>query len=93
MKRLVVSLVLAVTCMGLGVSFADDKGMSETKRDECLLISQGCKDATMSIQQKMDKLNAEIKKGQKVYTADELKKLQNKLKETDDMLNNLLYGP
>ncbi|MDD2541970.1 MAG: hypothetical protein PHH28_13130 [Desulfuromonadaceae bacterium] len=93
MKKLVVGLVLAVTCMGLGISYADDKGMSETKKDECLLISQGCRDATMSIQQKIDKLNAEIKKGQKVYTTKELKKLKNKLKETDDMLNNLLYGP
>ncbi len=93
MKKLVVSLVLAVTCMGLGISYADDKGMSETKKDECLLISQGCRDTTMSIQQKIEKLNAEIKKGRKVYTAEELKKLKNKLKETDDMLNNLLYGP
>ncbi|MBW4056808.1 MAG: hypothetical protein HIU83_15695 [Proteobacteria bacterium] len=93
MKKLVVSLVLAVTCMGLGISYADDKGMSETKKDECLLISQGCRDATMSIQQKIEKLNAEIKKGRKVYTAEELKTLKNKLKETDDMLNNLLYGP
>ncbi len=93
MKKLVVSLLLAVTCMGLGVSFADDKGMSETKKDECLLLSQGCRDTTMSIQQKMEKLNAEIKKGQRVYTAEELQKLQDKLKEADDMLNNLLTGP
>jgi hypothetical protein len=38
----------------------------------------------------MKKLNAEIKKGTKVYSADELKKLQDKLNEAEAMLDALM---
>jgi len=87
MKKLVMSLVLAVACMGLGVSYAE---MSKSPKDECLLISKGCKDATMSLQEKIDKLNVEINKGKRVYTADELKKLEDKLKDAEKTLDDLL---
>lgn len=64
--------------------------MSKEEKDQCLLASKGCKDEVDSIQKKMKKLQAEIKKGKKVYTADEIKKLEDKLKEADDMLDKLL---
>lgn len=37
-------------------------------KDECLVISKNRKDEVDSVQKKMKKLNAEIKKGTKVYT-------------------------
>lgn len=93
MKKFVMSLVLAVACMGLGVAFAEDKTAGQIQKDECLLISKGCKDVVMSIQEKIDKLNAEIKKGKRVYTPEEMKKLQEKLNDTENTLNELLTGP
>ena len=42
-----------------------------------------------SIQQKLKKINTEIKKGKKVYSAEELKKLDQKLKEANEILNSL----
>ena len=93
MKKLITQLVLAVACMGLGVAFAEDQEMSKAQKDECLLISKDCKNATLSIQEKMNKLNAEIQKGKRVYTAEELKKLEEKLKDTETMLNQILSGP
>lgn len=93
MKKMVVSLVLAIACMGLGTAFAEDKGMSKAQKDECLLMSKNCQDATLSIQEKIKKLQAEIKKGTKVYTPEDIKKLEDKLKETESTLDKLLTGP
>ncbi len=64
--------------------------MTKEEKDQCLLASKGCKDEVDSIQKKIKKLQAEIKKGTKVYTPDEIKKLNDKLKEADDMLDVLL---
>ena len=67
--------------------------MSKEEKDQCLLASKGCKDEVDSIQKKMKKLQAEIKKGKKVYTAEEIKKLEDKLKEADDLLDALVNKP
>jgi hypothetical protein len=76
--------------MGLSVAFAQEKSMTKSEKDECLLISKDCANETMSIQQKMKKLDAEIKKGTKVYTPAELKRLQDKLKDAEDTLDVLM---
>lgn len=93
MKKMILRVVLAVACMGIGVAFAEDKGMSATQKDECLLVSKDCKNTALSIQEKAKKLEAEIQKGSRVYTAEELKKLEKKLKETEAALDQLLTGP
>lgn len=90
MKKMVVSLVLAVACMGLGVAFAEDNGMAKMEKDECLLVSKNCRNATLSIQEKIDKLQGEINKGTKVYSTEELKKLEDKLKDAENTLDVLL---
>jgi uncharacterized protein YlxW (UPF0749 family) len=68
--------------------FAAD--MTKEKKDECLLASKECKGEVDSIQKKIKKLDAEIKKGKKVYSAEELKKLEMKLEEANKMLDTLL---
>lgn len=90
MKRMVVRLLLVFACMGLSVAFAEDKGMSKAEKDQCLLASKNCQNATLSIQEKMNKLQGEIEKGNKVYTVEEIKKLEDKLKETEKDLDILL---
>lgn len=90
MKKMLVRLVLAVACMGLGVAYADEKGMTKSEKDECLLVSKNCKNTALSIQEKVKKLQGEIKKGKKVYTAEELKKLEDKLKDAENTLDILL---
>ena len=57
--------------------------MSKEQKDQCLLASKGCAGEADTIQQKIKKLNAEIKKGSKVYSAEEIKKLDTKLKEAE----------
>jgi hypothetical protein len=86
MKRIVLFAVAALVMSGSMPVFAAD----DMSKDECLVMSKNCKDEVDSIQQKMKKLNAEIKKGKKVYTSAELKALHQKLKETDEMLDSLM---
>lgn len=59
------------------------------QKDECVLASRNCMNQVDDIQQRIRKLNREIEKGTRVYSAEELKKLQDKLKETSDILRNL----
>jgi peptidoglycan hydrolase CwlO-like protein len=88
MKKVLIAVLTALALSATGMAFAADAPQANTK-DECLLASKGCMNEVDSIQQKMKKINAEIKKGKKVYSAEELKKLHQKLKEADEILNSL----
>jgi len=88
--RRVAMLVMALFMMSVCVPvFAADK-MTKAQKDECLLASKECKSASDTIQEKIKKLQGEIKKGTKVYTPEELAKLNAKLKETNDLLDVML---
>jgi len=88
MKKIVV-LMIAVFGMAVAVpAFAAE--MTKEQKDQCLLASKGCAGEADTIQKKIKKLQAEIKKGTKVYSADEIKKLNAKLKEAEDLLDNML---
>ena len=87
MKKAAVMILAAFALTATVPAFAQ---MTKEEKDQCLLASKNCSTEVNSIQQKIKKLNAEIKKGKKVYTADELKKLQDKLKEADDLLDEML---
>ncbi len=91
MKKIAV-MMLAAFSMAVAVPVFAAEMDKETK-DQCLLASKGCAHETKTIQQKIKALDAEIKKGKKVYSADEIKKLEGKLKEANDFLDNLLTKP
>ncbi len=88
MKKVLIAVLTACALSASAMAFAADAPKANAK-DECLLASKGCKDQVDSIQQKIKRINTEIKKGKKVYSAEELKKLQQKLKEADDIINSL----
>ena len=88
MKRILIVVLTAFTLSVTTMAFAADVPQANTK-DECLLASKNCMNQVDSIQQKMKRINAEIKKGKKVYSAEELKKLEQKLKEANEILNSL----
>ena len=67
--------------------------MTKEQKDQCLLASKGCAAEVDSLQAKIKKLNKEVKKGTKVYSAEEIKKLNEKLKEAEKMLDNILANP
>jgi len=81
--------MIAVFSMAVAVPvFAAE--MTKEQKNQCLLASKGCAGEADTIQQKIKKLRAEINKGTKVYSADEIKKLNTKLKEAEAILDNLL---
>ncbi len=88
MKKIAV-MILAAFSLAVAVPVFAAEMTKETK-DECLLASKGCAHETKTIQQKIKSLDVEIKKGKKIYSAEEIKKLEMKLKEANDLLDNLL---
>jgi hypothetical protein len=58
-----------------------DEGVQMQQKDECLLVAMNCPAELMSIQLRIDRLNAEIAKGTDVYSRDELKLLNDRLDE------------
>lgn len=85
-KTAILLLAAFLTSVSVPV-FAEEM---KSSKDECLLASKSCKNEVDSIQKKIAKLQNEIKKGKKVYSSEELKKLETKLKETNAMLDELL---
>jgi Skp family chaperone for outer membrane proteins len=89
MKRMALMLTAAIFTLSTAPAFAQ---MTPAQKDECVLASKNCTDQVDDIYKRMHRLNKEIKKGTKVYTPDELKKLRDKLQETDDLLKKLEQG-
>jgi peptidoglycan hydrolase CwlO-like protein len=87
MKKVLIAVLTAFALSAATMAFAADAPANA--KDECLLASKGCMNEVDSIQQRMKKINTEIKKGKKVYSAEELKKLNQKLKEANDILKDL----
>ncbi|OGU00777.1 MAG: hypothetical protein A2079_03600 [Geobacteraceae bacterium GWC2_48_7] len=65
-------------------------GSTLSQQDQCLLYSKKCMDQADTLQDKMRKLDAEIKKGTRKYTPEELKRLEDKLKDANNTLDLLL---
>lgn len=55
----------------------------------CDLAAKNCLNRADILQKRVKKLNAEIKKGSTKYSAEDLKKLEEKLKETQDLLDKI----
>jgi len=90
MKKTALMLTAAIFMTSAVPAFAQ---MSKAERDECLLASKNCMSQVDDIYKRIHKLDKEIKKGTRVYSADELKKLQDKLTETQEILRSLeLHG-
>ena len=89
MNKVLIAVLTAVALFATSMAYAADATPKAAAKDECLLASRGCKDQVDSIQQRIKRINTEIKKGKKVYSAEDLKKLQQKLNEADEILKVL----
>lgn len=89
MKKVAVAVMAAFMMSATMPAVAQ---MTKEEKDQCLLASKNCLNEVDSIQKRIKKLQAEIKKGKKVYTAEELKRLEDKLKEVKEILNELEEG-
>ncbi|UFS69200.1 hypothetical protein LPW11_15000 [Geomonas sp. RF6] len=55
----------------------------------CDLASKNCVSRVQTLEKKIKKLNMEIKKGDRKYSPEELKKLEMKLQEAQDQLDRV----
>ena len=59
----------------------------------CELAAQNCLNKADILQKRIKKLNTAIKKGTKTLSAEDVKKLEQKLQETQDLLDKLEGSP
>lgn len=85
MTRLAITLSTAVFLLAGSAAYAQ----SQSQKDECMLASRNCTDQVDDIYRRMHRLDKEIRKGTRVYSPEELRKLQVKLTETQELLKTL----
>ena len=69
---------------------ASHQAMDEQCTKECAMLLKNCAQEVDSLQDRIRKLQVEInEKGANTHTLEELKILNEKLKEANDLLNNL----
>jgi peptidoglycan hydrolase CwlO-like protein len=85
MKRIAVIMLASILCASVP-AFAE---MTKEEKDQCLLASKGCAGEVDSLQKQIKKIQAEIKKGTKVYTVEELKVLEQKLKDVNEFIKTM----
>ncbi|BDV41310.1 hypothetical protein GURASL_02330 [Geotalea uraniireducens] len=90
MKKVAVMVMAAFMMSATMPLFAAE--MTKEEKNQCLLASKNCANDVDSLQQKIKKLHTEIKKGKKVYSASDLKKLQEKLDEANKLLDQIMIG-
>lgn len=86
MKKSAIVLIAALLLSPAGYIFAQQ---THEEKVICELAAKNCLNRIEIIQKKIKKLNDQIKKGSKTYTAEELKQLEQKLQETKDLLDKL----
>ncbi len=86
MKKSAILLIAAMLLSSAGSAFAQQ---TNEEKVICQLAAKNCLNQVDLIKKKINKINADIKKGSKTYSAEELKKLEQKLQETKDLLDKM----
>lgn len=93
MKKIIVVLMALGLFGAMPVLAAEHEGMKMDSHEGMTMdTTDGMRECALqaeTIQQKIKRLNAEVATGSKKFSAEELKKLENKLKEANDLLDNL----
>ncbi|MDA8430533.1 MAG: hypothetical protein M0T70_14870 [Geobacteraceae bacterium] len=86
MKKIIVSAyAVAIAFVALPVFAA----VQTEGKNDCLVYGKNCPNAVDSLPERITKLETEIAKGEKVYTAAELKLLESKLNEDNETMRVL----
>ncbi len=91
MRNKLIMLFVAVGMFSAVPVFAAHHEMM--KDQKMMMEHEGARQCALqaeSIQEKIKRIDGEIKQGSKKYTAEELKKLEGKLKEANDTLDVLI---
>jgi hypothetical protein len=86
MKKTIISVCAVVAAFGAVPVFA---AVQADGKNDCLLYGKNCPNVVDSLPERITKLKTEIGKGEKVYTTEELKLLERKLKEENQTMRML----
>ena len=93
MKRIATrfAFLVAVSLISAMPALAGEMGTGGGgQKDECLLVAQTCRTSVDTIQQRIERLNKEISKGERVYSREELRHLEFQLKDATRNLDVLI---
>lgn len=86
MRSTVVALVALLMSAAVPVLATENPSQEKVI---CNLASKNCVSRVQTLEKKIKKLNTEIRKGNKQYSPEELKKLEMKLQEAQDQLDRV----
>jgi len=82
----------AVPAMAMDHGSMNNQQQGAHSAKECDMLLKDCGQGADSIQQRIQKLQTAIKNKNDAYTVEQLKKLQQQLKEAEKTLTNLEHG-
>jgi uncharacterized protein YlxW (UPF0749 family) len=86
MKKIVLMISAALLVSASMPAFSDQ---TPEEKVICNLAAQNCLNKADVLQKRVKKLKAEVNKGSKKYSAEDLKRLEQKLQETQDLLDKM----
>ena len=86
MKKIVIMITAALMVSASMPAFSQQ---TPEEKVICNLAAQNCLNKVDILQKRINKLHAEVNKGTTKYSAEDLKKLEQKLQETQDMLDKM----
>jgi len=81
--------IIAVAALMAAVAVPVVAQQTNEEKVVCQLAAKNCLNQVDILQKRVKKLNAEIKKGKKTYSAEDMKKLEQKLQETQELLDKV----
>jgi len=85
MKKIATILLSAIFMLAAVPTFANTAQEKET----CAIAANDCLNKADILQKKIKRLKAQIKKGEGKYSADDMKKLEQKLQDAMDQLDKM----
>jgi peptidoglycan hydrolase CwlO-like protein len=90
MKKLLMAVLLVVSVSAPTLAMDHPHGVDPEKcKKECQMLLRNCTQEALSIQEQISRLQKEVGKGSDEYTVEELRKLDQKLKEVNANLKAL----
>ena len=86
MKKITLSICAVAVALVAIPAFAS---LPPEGKDDCLLYGKNCPNVVDSLPERIAKLKTEIGKGEKVYTTEELKLLERKMKDENATMRAL----
>jgi len=83
------SVIMIMAALMLSTTVPTYSQQTPEEKVICNLAAQNCLNKADILQKRIKKLNAEIKKGTKTYSAEDLKKIEQKLQEAQDALDKV----